>query len=166
MVYVYPASDKSRCPVHIVKKYLNLLPPKMCQKLHLRPRAKFTPSVWFGDQPYGNHRVTSTVKKMCANAGFVGKYTNHSLRATSASRMFANDIPEQVIKEITGHHSEAVRTYKRTPDNIRERASSTITGGECSSQVSNECKVEEGPVESNENSVKKDESGVSSDMRQ
>ena len=42
--------------------------------------------------------------------------------------MYENDIPEQVIKEITGHHSECVRTYKHTPDSIKERASMTIKG--------------------------------------
>ena len=46
----------------------------------------------------------------------------------SASRMYENDIPEQVIKEINGHHSECVRMYKYTPDSIKERASMTING--------------------------------------
>ena len=76
--------------------------------------------------------MSSTIKKMCKKAGLVGKFTNHSLRATSASRMYEQDIPEQVIKEITGHRSDAVRTYKHTPDSIRQKASLTINGGECS----------------------------------
>ena len=41
------------------------------------------------------------------------KYTNHSLRATSASRMFASNVPEKVIQEKTGHGSLAgLRAYK------------------------------------------------------
>ena len=55
VVYVYPASDPRRCPVRIIRKYMKLLlPPKSCQKFYLRPRNKFTLSVWYCDQPYGN----------------------------------------------------------------------------------------------------------------
>ena len=129
VVHVYPASDESRCPVKILKKYIRLMPPpRTCQKFYLRPRPKYSHSIWYCDQPYGNHKLSSTIKSMCAKAGLKGKFTNHSLRATSASRMYENDIPEQVIKEITGHRSECVRTYKRTPDSIKERASMTISG--------------------------------------
>ena len=35
---------------------------------------------------------------------------------------------EQVIQEITGHHSNAVRSYKRTSDSQRECASKIISG--------------------------------------
>ena len=144
VVYVYPASDTRRCPVRLVQKYLNLLPPpRTCQKLYLRPRVKFNAAVWYCDQPYGNHKVSSTIKDMCSKAGLVGKFTNHSLRATSASRMYENDIPEQVIKEITGHRSEAVRMYKRTPDVIRERASLTINGAGPSTS---KCGIESGEI--------------------
>ena len=44
-------------------------------------------------------------------ANLEGKFTNHSLRAISATRMFAKDVPEQVIKEITGHWGDCVHIY-------------------------------------------------------
>ena len=50
------------------------------------------------------------------------------LHATSASRMYASNVPEQVIKEVTGHHSECVRVYKKTSDKLLKQASSTISG--------------------------------------
>ena len=53
---------------------------------------------------------------------------NHSLRATLASRMFQSNVPEQIIKEVTGHRSDCVRTYKRTSDDIRKDASEKISG--------------------------------------
>ena len=31
------------------------------------------------------------------------KYTNHSLRATAASRLFVKNVPEKIIAERTGH---------------------------------------------------------------
>ena len=39
-----------------------------------------------------------------------------------------NQVPGQIIKEVTGHHSDCVRTYKRTSDKIRENASKIISG--------------------------------------
>ena len=118
-VYVYKASDETKCPICLYKKYINLLPPaKWCPKLYLRPKKKPIPSVWYCDQPLGTNKVGKTVKNLCSRAGFVGKYTNHSLRAMSVSCMYQSHIPEQIIKEITGHRSDCVRTYKRTSDEI------------------------------------------------
>ena len=56
----------------------------------------------------GLNRIKTLVKDVCNKAGLVGKFTNHSLRALCASRMFDNDVPEQIIKEVTGHRSECV----------------------------------------------------------
>ena len=135
VVNVYPSSNPTKCPVRIIKKYCNLLPTgRMCQKFFLRPRAKFTPKTWYCDQPYGNHKISATIKEMCSKAGLDGKFTNHSLRASSASRMYVNDIPEQVIKEITDHRSECVRMYKKTPEEMKKHASHTISG-------SNDCQL-------------------------
>ena len=126
-VHVYAATDKTLCPVRIFKKYIGLLPESLkCKKLYLRCKKKITPKVWFCDQPYGINKVKSAVKDMCKAAGIVGKFSNHSLRATCVSRMYANEVPEQLIKEITGHRSECVRSYKRTSDKLKEKASKTL----------------------------------------
>ena len=42
--------------------------------------------------------------------------------------MYDEDIPEQIIKEITGHKSECIHTYKCTSDAVRECASKIISG--------------------------------------
>ena len=42
--------------------------------------------------------------------------------------MFDENVPEQVIKEITGHSSDCVRVYKRTSSNILKSASECIGG--------------------------------------
>ena len=55
-------------------------------------------------------------------------FTNHSLRASFASRMYDNNVPEQIIKEITGHRSDCVRVYKRTSEHLRQAASSAVSG--------------------------------------
>ena len=71
------------------------------------------------------------MKKLCDQAGLSGKYTNHSLRATCATRLFQAGVDEQLIKSVTGHRSEAVQDYKReNPKLISEaqkKVSCTVT---------------------------------------
>jgi hypothetical protein len=43
-------------------------------------------------------------------AGFEGRYTGYSGKVT----LYLSGVDEQIIKERTGHSSEAVRQYKRT----------------------------------------------------
>ena len=135
IVHIYPASNPTRCPIRLYRKYIGLLlQSRSCRKLYLRCKRKVNPRVWYYDQPYGVNRIKNTVKEICKEAGFEGKFTNHSLRATCASRMYDQDVPEQVIKEVTGHKSDCVRVYKRTSESIKENASKKVSG-ETSSNV-------------------------------
>ena len=97
-VNVYPSEDITRCPVRLFMKYVNLMPETVsCKKLYLRPRKNPNPQVWFCDAPYGVNRIKTTVKEICEMAGIEGKFTNHSLRATCASRMYSKNVLEQII---------------------------------------------------------------------
>jgi hypothetical protein len=42
---------------------------------------------------------------LCARAGFSGNFSNHSLRGTTATRLFQNGVDEQLICNVTGHSS-------------------------------------------------------------
>ena len=129
IVKVFPSSNMCRCPVRLFGKYIGLLPSgKSRGKLYLRPKLKKTPIVWYNDQLYGKNKISGTVKTLCKLANLQGKFSNHSLRATSASRMFDNKVPEQVIKEIRGHKSECVHVYKCTSDAMLKTASASIGG--------------------------------------
>ena len=106
-----------------------------CKKFYLRPKKNFSLAVWFCNQPYCFTKIKTTVREVCKEAGLEGKFTNHSLRATCASRMYQTDVPEQLIKEVTGHKSDCVRYYKRTSDNLRESASKTLSKNASKSHV-------------------------------
>ena len=141
IVHVYPSANSRKCPLRIFKKYVGLLPQsKKCNKLYLRCKKKPTPITWYCDQPFGVNKIKSTVKEMCKMAGIDGNFTNHSLRASCASRMYEKNVPEQIIKETTGHRSECVRVYKRTSETLQEAASKTLTEDRDSKVV----KIEEG----------------------
>ena len=49
--------------------------------------------------------------------------------------MFDRNVPEQVIKETTGHKSECVCVYKHTSEVLKEAASKTISGEKPVKQV-------------------------------
>ena len=72
--------------------------------------------------------MRSFVKDLTYKAGIPDFYTNHSLRSTGCTRMYNNDIDENVIQEISEHRSLAVRSYKHTCESQREMATKCIFG--------------------------------------
>ena len=57
----------------------------------------------------------------------MGCKTNHSLRATAASEMFARQVPVNLIQERTGHRSlKALRTYGRSNEEQHRAISSVL----------------------------------------
>ena len=87
------------------KKYMELCPN--CKPLpiafYLRPlQAPKQHNVWYSSQVVGRNRLSTIVANLCKKAGLSGYFTNHSLRATAASRLYQNGIEEQLIQEQTG----------------------------------------------------------------
>ena len=82
--------------------------PDGCDDFYLRPLRFPKPEVWFAAQPVGRHELSGVVKRFCERAGFHGFYTNHSLRATTATRLYESGLDEQLIAERTGHRSTAI----------------------------------------------------------
>ncbi len=75
--------------------------------------------------PIGRNQLSGMVRKMLAKVGTVGK-TNHSLRATGATRVFEANVPEKLIQERTGHRTTtALRKNERT-SMAQEKAFSKI----------------------------------------
>ena len=127
IVNIYPIANREWCPVAIFFKYDCKIPfIRKCAALYLRPLAKPKGDVWFADAPIGVNSLQSTVKWLCSEAELKGYYTNHSLRATSATRMYNANIQEQVIQEVTGHRSLAVRGYKKTSISQKRQASNAL----------------------------------------
>ena len=105
-----------QCFVRLLRKYKEMCPtdPKN-NAFYLQPLKKLTADRWFSREPLGHNKLSQTVKNMCSSAGIHGFRTNHSLRATSATRLFNAGADEQLIMERTGHRSvDGVRSYKRT----------------------------------------------------
>ena len=129
IVDVYP-SNSYRCPVRIIGMYLSLLPQdRKCNAFYLQPKKNFNCNCWYEDRPVGVNKLQKVVKVICEKGSLPGYYTNHSLRASAATRLYHNNCDEQLIQEITGHRSLAVRSYKCTCQGQRKYASYCVNGG-------------------------------------
>ena len=123
-------SEQKKCPVRLYEKYMSVRPfPSRTDAFYLKPKKSFSAeSVWFCDIPVGVHTLQTTIKRLCQSAGFEGNFTNHSLRATAATRLYLAGMDEQLISEKTGHRSSAIRAYKRTSACQEYELNNIITG--------------------------------------
>jgi N-formylglutamate amidohydrolase len=79
--------------------------PKNHVAFHLQLLDKIdttTKSVWCRYQKVGINSLKTFIPKLCDEAGIDVLYTNHSLRATSVSRMFQGGVPEKVVIDKSG----------------------------------------------------------------
>lgn len=73
--------------------------------LYLQPLQHSRENIWYSRQAVGVNTLASFTKEICAKAGLQGYFTNHSLRATTATRLFNEGVDEQLIMMKTGHRS-------------------------------------------------------------
>ena len=121
--------NPERCFVRLFKKYIELCPttPSEMDAFYLQPAAKPTETRWYTSKPLGHNKLTKTMARLCEAAGIEGFKTNHSLRATTATRLYQSGVDEQLVMERTGHRSiDGVRNYKRTSAEQREPLSDIL----------------------------------------
>ena len=124
---LYAASNAARCPLRAIMNYMSLVPKtRTCPAFYLQPRRHFFRKAWHVNRPTGINRLRNTVHDLCVSAGLPGHYTNHSLHSTVATKLYQNNLDEQLIMEIIGHRSLAMRTYKRTSQRQRKMASKCL----------------------------------------
>jgi len=114
--------------VRLFKRYVQLCPSSQpAHAFYLQPSKSPTPTCWYSNKPLGHHTLSKTVARLCKKAGISGYKTNHSLRATTATRLYQCGVDEQLVMECTGHRSlEGVHNYKRTSDMQRETLSDIL----------------------------------------
>ena len=133
VVWIFPNESPLRCPVRLVDKYMSLLPDVGKSKksnFYLRSLEKPNPAQWYGDQPVGKNTLTKVVSKLLKSANLDGYFTNHSLRRTSATRLFQAGVDGKIVKEITGHVSDALNKYQVTSNEQKQEVSNVLQGKE------------------------------------
>ena len=104
------------------------LRPKYEKKknFYLKAKQKPTPKQWYASQVVGSNSIGNVVKELMKAAKIEGFFTNHSLRRTGSTRLFRAGIDRKLVKEVTGHRSDAVDTYQITSDLQRQEMSKII----------------------------------------
>ena len=120
--------NPNRCIVRLYKKYNSKCParrPDRC--FYLKPRTKPTDDCWYCNAPVGHNLLGNTVKRLMEAAEIPGHFTNHSLCASAATRLFEAGVDEQLIMMRTGHSSTSgVRSYKRIGEKLRTVTSEVL----------------------------------------
>ncbi len=99
-------SNPDRCFVLLFKLYNSLCP---AGSFFLKPLTKPTEKCWYTNKPIGRNTLEGTVARLCRKAESLGCKTNHSLRATAATRLYNAGVDEQLVVERTGHRSSIVQ---------------------------------------------------------
>ena len=107
---------------------ISLLTSDQYENFYLRPFANPKPNCWYTCQPIGKNTLANVLSEIAKKAGIDGRVTNHSLRATATSRLYNENFDEQLICEVTGHRSNAVRSYKRTSEDQLKSVSNVLYG--------------------------------------
>ena len=123
VVKAYAQIGSERCIVKLLDTYLAKLKPES-PFFYMRPLEKVPhqhDKSWYTSQRVGINTLKGIIPKLSLEAGCDANYSNHSLRATSATRMFAAGIPEKLIADKTDHRSlKALRTYERTQPSMEK----------------------------------------------
>ena len=129
-VHAYALPGDPRCLVKLLDTYISRLPPG-AKYFYMRPliNVPSDPSKsWYTKQRVGINTIKGMIPKIFEKAGLQEKYSNHSLRATSITRMFNAGITEKVIAERSGHRSlKALRSYEKTSSEQEQLAGESIT---------------------------------------
>ena len=67
---------------------------------------------WYTNRPVGKNTLGGYIEDMM-KGGVEGNFKNHSMRKSTCTRLFRKGMDPQLIKEQTGHKSEAVMLYKK-----------------------------------------------------
>lgn len=99
-----------QCLVHLLDTYLQKLPAWAQEKdiFYCRPvKNPGQSGAWYECAAVRKDKLGTYLASMCEEAGISKGNTNHSLRATGTTVMFAANVPEKLICSFTGHRSTA-----------------------------------------------------------
>ena len=153
IVWINPnKSNVNCCLVRLIDKYMSLLPPVKSEtskhNFYLRSMEKPHPAQWYTSQVVGLNTLRKTVGQMLKDSELDGYFTNHSLRRSNITRLFQAGVDKKLIREISGHRSDAIDKYAETSHTQREHISNILAGNNCDENDSNnkvgeQCNVEE-----------------------
>ena len=128
--------EHPRCLVQLYKLYLEKIKifdsVVQDKAFYFYPNRDFS-KFEFEQRPLGENKLNGILPdELCAKAGLARK-TAHSLRITTATRLFQSGIEEKLIRDRTGHKSDSLFKYERVSNQQLKQASSIL--GPCNSEA-------------------------------
>uniref|UniRef100_A0A1X7VXN6 ZMYM2-like/QRICH1 C-terminal domain-containing protein n=1 Tax=Amphimedon queenslandica TaxID=400682 RepID=A0A1X7VXN6_AMPQE len=124
-----------RCCVLLLDLYLSKHPTFVpdcpdADAFYLRPldQLQSRDKAWFYARAIGHNTLKGLLKYMCIEVVLCsnGK-SNHSLKATAATRMLDAGLPEKIIMDRTGHHClDGLKPYSRMIDRQQQLVSTVL----------------------------------------
>ena len=149
-VWIFPnETNVNRCPVRLIQKYLSLC-PKYYKKanFYLQSLLKPTPTQWYSGQVVGQNTLGKTIGKMMKEADIAGYFTNHSARHTGGTQLFNAGVDRKIVKECTGHTSDAIDKYQITSVEQKKQVSKILANKPTVKVVNSDVKMQESSKES------------------
>ena len=121
-------SAHKHCLVCIFITYNSRCPPnRPAHALYLKALKRPKGEVWFQKAPIEHNTLSKTVSRLMSSANIPGKFSNHSLRSTSTTKLHNAHVDEQLIMLRTGHSStKGIRCYKCTSEQLLEEMSDIL----------------------------------------
>lgn len=127
-----------RCVVKIASAYLQRCD---CDSMYIFCQPIRNPNGyrWFSKMRLGLHSCQKMLKTMAQESGLSGRITNHTLRKTTVTRLFSENVDDKVIRSITGHRSrDGLDAYKTIDSTVMNNAFHCIRGSAESDNVTPE----------------------------
>ena len=91
--------NPDRCIVKLYQMYISHCPiePKCSTGFYLTPLANPRGNIWYSCKAMGCVKLSQIISDIAKRAKMEGKVTNHLLCATAASRLYQNNVDEQLV---------------------------------------------------------------------
>ena len=144
------SNNGERCHVYLLRLYISKLPESAFLQdiFYMKPK-ETTPACdsdpWYCNRPMGHNVLEKFLKDIFKEAGIdCTNKSNHSLRATSISRMYQQDVPEKLIMQRSGHLSkEGLMSYQRSTAQQEKAVCAALLPPTTSANTSKEFKTEQ-----------------------
>ena len=117
------------CPVKLFDYYMSKL--NIRSDLWQRPKQKVQEmdSCWYDDQVVGRDPLNELMKTISKDAELSMIYTNHSIRATTITKLEEHGFEARHIQAVSGHKSEnTIKCYsKKCPDKKKRQMSNALS---------------------------------------
>lgn len=134
---VMAETGSADCPVQSFKKYISKLDPEE-ERFWCYGKDSFVPDddVWYTKKPIGVNSLNKFLPKLSVQCQLSRVYTNHSVRATTATVLHTQQFTPAAVQSVTGHKSlSALAIYTHTSDAQKMEMSDTLHQQLCPNQL-------------------------------